>query len=181
MLNINIFDLLTKKRLWFAERGSSLKEKILKIISENNEKDVVKIDLDKIEVTDASFAREGFVKLIADISMDQNRPQILFINVDKYVEHNLYLSLKEHKKFALIVNKNNERKLIGKFTQQTSDTLKTLIECKEASTSELAKKMDIGLTTCNNRLINLYEMCVITRREVGQKSGGIEYIYKISI
>lgn len=182
MLHIDVYAEADKKKmLLFANGGAKLRERILNKINEQKEMDLVKLDFRQIEVTDVSFAREGFVKLVVHLGIESRRPQLLFVNVDEYVKQNLDLSFKEHKKLALITDKTKKWELIGKYTQQVQETVKTLIETGQTTARELAKHLQIELTTCNNRLTNLYEMCAVMRKEVGQKSGGIEYMYKISL
>ncbi len=180
MLEIDIYiETGKKKRLWFNEAGVQLRGNILKKIADHREIECVKLDFKRVEVTDVSFAREAFVKLLSDLTLEMNRPQVLLINIDDYVRQNLSLSLKDHKKFALITNSQDEWDLIGKYSQLAKETIAALIEVEEATARELAHRLRIGITTCNNRLSNLYEMCAITRKEVGQKSGGVEYMYKV--
>jgi len=170
-----------RKRLFFSESGIKLREKILRKIYAEKIYDIVVLNFKGIEVVDVSFAREGFVKLIAILGSDEIHPQLLFLNIDDYVKQNLNLSLKEHKKFALTVDEKKNWELIGKFTEQIQETVSVLVKLKETTAKRLAQELKIGLTTCNNRLLSLYEMCVITRKQVIQKSGGIEFIYKLSL
>ncbi len=173
-MKINIYDEVGKrKRLFFSDSGVKLRERIVKKIYAEKAHDLVILNFADIEVVDVSFAREGFVKLISMLSTDEPHPQLLFLNVNDYVKQNLDLSMKEHKK------KNWE--LIGKYSEQIRETVCALIKLKETTAKRLSKKLNIELTTCNNRLMSLYEMCVITRMQTGQKSGGIEFIYKLVI
>lgn len=182
MILINIYkEVDQKERLFFANQGTALREKILEKIAKQKETELVKLDFKNIEVSDVSFAREGFVKLVTHLGLEINHPQVIFINVDEYVKQNLNLSFKEHKKLVLITDIRNKWEMIGKYSQQVVETIDALNEEKQATAKELAQKLQIELTTCNNRLSNLYDMCVLTRKEIGQKSGGIEFVYKIGI
>ena len=67
---------------------------------------------------------------------------------------------------------------IGNTSQPLNDTINIMIKLKEANTKEIADKLNgIPLTTINNRLKSLYDMCVITRKEKSQQSGGKEFLY----
>lgn len=181
MLEIAIYKESGRKKLWFAESGIELRNKLLRKIFDSKEVELVRLDFSDIEVTDASYAREAFTKLIGMLSLEMPRPQVLFTNVDEYVEQNLELSLKAHKKFAAVVRKDGSWVLIGKYTHLSLETLEALIKLREATTKKIAEKLKIELTTCNNRLSTLHEMSIITKQERVQKSGGIEYTYKAVI
>ena len=181
-MKINIYDEVGKrKRLFFSDSGVKLRERIVKKIYAEKAHDLVILNFADIEVVDVSFAREGFVKLISMLSTDEPHPQLLFLNVNDYVKQNLDLSMKEHKKFALTADNKKNWELIGKCSEQIRETVCALIKLKETTAKRLSKELNIELTTCNNRLMSLYEMCVITRMQTGQKSGGIEFIYKLVI
>lgn len=169
-------------KLWLADSGRELKNKILDTISKKNREEIIILDLNNIEIMDTSYAREGFVKLILEIGMSNPHPQVLFKNVDEYVRQNLDMSLNYHKSFALVVNTTNTWNLIGKFSEQNLDTVKALIKRKEASAKQIAKDLgDIGLSTSINRLNQLYEFCICTRKELVQPTGGKEYLFKMEI
>ena len=169
------------KRLLFADKGIDFRNKVLSKINESNEKELVRIDLIDVQIGDVSFVREGFVKLITYLSDEPEHPQISFKNVQEYLKQNMDDSFTNRKKFAFIVDLNGKWDLIGKYSQQMIDTLKVLIRLEEAKARQIAEELGgIELTTCNNRLISLYNMCVISRKEIGQKSGGLEYLYRVT-
>ncbi len=169
-------------RLWLAENGKTLKNRILDQVSNISGLDLLVLDFDKIEVLDTSYAREGFVKLVSDIRINSYHPQVLFKNVDEYVKQNLDMSFNYHKIFSLVINPLNEWNLIGKFSEQNLETVKALIKRKEASAKQISKDLgDIGLSTSINRLNQLYDFCVCTRKELVQPTGGKEYLFKITI
>lgn len=169
-------------KLWFAEKGKELRNRILDQISNINVLDLIVLDLHKIAVMDTSYAREGFVKLILEVSMNSLHPQILLKNVDEYVKQNLHLSLKDHKVFTLTKDSTNKWNLIGKFSEQNLETTEALIKRKETSAKQIAKDLgDIGLSTTINRLNQLYDFCVCTRKESVQPTGGKEYLFKMEL
>lgn len=180
-MNINIFkEANNESRLWFAENGKELRNKILDQILKAQDFSLLILDLNKVEVMDTSYAREGFVKLLLEVNLNSLHPQIILKNVDEYVKQNLHLSFKEHKMFTLIFNNAGNWDLIGKFSEQNIETVKILMKKKEASAKLIAKELgDIALSTCINRLNQLYNNCICTRKELAQQTGGKEYSFKL--
>lgn len=169
-------------RLWFAEKGKELRDKIVNRLTKANEQNIVILDFDRIEVTDTSYAREGFIKLVSEISLNSVHPQIIFKNVEEYVKQNLHLSFSHHKLFTLVVNSRGKWDLIGKFSEQNVQTVNALIKRKEASAKQIAKDLgELGMSTSMNRLTQLYNSCVCSRKELVQPTGGKEYLFKIEI
>jgi anti-anti-sigma regulatory factor len=171
-----------EKKLWFAENGKGLKNKILDQVLKSPNDILLILNLNKIEVMDTSFARECIVKLIAEVKLSSPHPQIFLKNVNEYVKQNLHLSFKDHKVFTLITDNSNNWSLIGKFSEQNIDTAKALIKRKEASAKQIAKDLNnIGLSTAINRLNQLYDFCICTRKGLVQPTGGKEYLFSIQV
>ncbi len=53
-----------------------------------------------------------------------------------------------------------------------------VIRNKKVTANDLAEKLEISLTNCNNRLSTLHKMGLIKRERVNNPAGGIFYIYK---
>ena len=164
--------------LFTGPNGIKFKEKAHQRIYLEDEHELVKIDLKDTNTIDSSFCREGFVYLINELEQILKRPQILFINVSENAAQNLEVSFTYHKKNCLILDKNSKFKVIGKLAEAYVETIKVMIELKEASVRDVARKLEIEeLTTVNNRLKTIYDMCIINRKEVSEESGGKEYLY----
>ncbi|MBI4547531.1 MAG: hypothetical protein HY707_06115 [Ignavibacteriae bacterium] len=182
-MKLIVKDLTGQTRLWFGEKGIELRTRILAEVKKEKETKLLRVDLQGIEVTDTSYAREAFVNLVGLIGTEVERPQILFANVKQHVKENMHLSFKEHKKFTLITDEDGEWNLIGKFSEQLSETVKVLVQMKEARATEIKKKLkeEVELSALNNRLANLHEMCVVHRSAGAHDSGGIEYTYTLQL
>lgn len=164
--------------LFYAPNGIKFKNEVHALLHLENEKELLKIDLKDTNSIDSSFCREGFVYLINELSLSLNRPQVLFVNVSENVAQNLEVSFTYHKKYCLTTDENNCFKMVGKIAEPFKKTIEVMIELKEARVREVAKKLQIEeLNTVNNRLKSIYDMCIVKRKEVGQESGGKEFIY----
>ncbi len=164
--------------LFTGPNGIKFKEKVHQLLHLEDEHELLKIDLIDTNTIDSSFCREGFVYLINELSQIMRRPQVLFINVSENAAQNLEVSFTYHKKNCLVLDKNGRFKIIGKLAEAYTETIRTMIELKEATVRDVAEKLGIEeLTTVNNRLKIIFDMCIINRKEVSQESGGKEYIY----
>ena len=53
---------------------------------------------------------------------------------------------------------------------------------KKTKAKDLIKEIkELEITTANNRLKSLYDMCIVTRKEFAQEIGGKEFMYYLSI
>jgi hypothetical protein len=182
MLVVPISRLTSSDKLWFADKGVALRQSIVKLIEHEAEKDCVRIDLSGIKVTDTSFAREAFVKLVSHVAADPSHPQIRFLNVDEYVKQNLHLSFKDHNLFSMILNAGRSWNLIGKFSEPSVETVRAMVKLKTARVRDVSKELgSLELSTVNNRLVGLYQACIVGRLQSSQESGGIEYTYSLAL
>lgn len=171
-----VFDVIGSKQLWSADKGKIFRNIVITQYHTNKNVDEIEINLKKIEVADTSFIREGFVKLIVELSVEYGRPRLFFSNVSDYMLENLDTAFFKHERFAVTLH-NKKIKLIGKFSKQINETLKVLFYKKKATASMVAQNLEIQLNTVNNRLMKLYNMAIINRKELGQESGGKEFEY----
>jgi len=180
---MNVQNLTGSTKLWFGDHGVELRNTILDNLKKEKEKLILKVDLKGIEVTDTSYAREAFVNLVGIVGIEQERPQILFTNVQDHVKENMHLSFKEHKKFALITTEDGSWSLIGKYSGELVETIGILIKMKNARATKIKEtlKEKIEMSALNNRLASLYEMCVVQRSVGSQETGGKEYLYSLNL
>jgi len=177
-LNAQKVSKLKGDSLFYAPNGINFKNEVHALLNFDNEKELLKIDLQNTNSIDSSFCREGFVNLISELSLSLNRPQVLFINVSENVVQNLEVSFTYHKKYCLIIDKDSKFQIVGKSAEPFRETIEAMIKLKEARVRDVAKELGIEeLNTVNNRLKNIFDLCIIKRKEVGQESGGKEFIY----
>lgn len=168
--------------LYMAENGIKLRNQIYSLIHSQPELEKVVLDMAGIESIDSSFCREGFVKIISLLQTDTERPQLIFINATDNVRNNLHDSFTGWDKTGIVKTSDSKTHIIGKQSPHLFETLKVMLKLKEARTKDIATHLDnLPLTTLNNRMKSLYEMCVISRKEVIQGSGGKEYLYCLDI
>lgn len=175
---IEVKKLAQQAMLFTADKGIVLRNEMYLKIHNENEKMIVIIDMKGIETIDSSFCREAFVKFIGLMQSEPDRPQIIFENATFTVKDNLNESFTNWEKIGIVKTVDNVFNIIGKSSPPINETINIMLKLKKAKTKDLADKLNgIPLTTINNRLKNLHDMCVVTRKEVMQESGGKEYIY----
>ena len=177
---IKIKEITKRSMLFSADKGIELRNIMYELINKKEETKIVKIDMLDIETIDSSFCREAFVKLIGLMLSNSDKPQIIFENATSTVKDNLHESFTNWDKIGIVKTNDNKYHTIGKSSQPLNDTINVMIKLKETNTKVLSEKLNgIPLTTINNRLKSLYDMCIISRRETSQESGGKEYIYSL--
>lgn len=176
-MNIDISEIAGGRQLWYAEKGSSVRQAVSEIIRSNKHEKMFALDFKDVEVADTSFIREAFVKLLHEQRMETNRPQILFKNVSEYMIENLDASFSKHNHFTMVAT-GDQWDIIGKASQQLKQTLRIILSKKECTAKQLASDLKINMTAANNRLSKLLEMSVVSRTETSQQTGGKEFIYR---
>lgn len=177
-LIIEVKKIAKHSMLFTADKGIELRNEMYSRIHQEDERVLVVIDMKDIETIDSSYCREAFVKIIGLMQIDTDRPQIIFENSTQTVKDNLDESFTVWEKIGVVKTVDGKYSVIGKPSQPLIDTVNVMIKLKKARTKDIANHLDnIPLTTVNNRLKNLYDMCVVTRKEVQQVSGGKEFNY----
>lgn len=175
---IKVKKLTNKSMLFTADKGIELRNEIYSLVHKEKEIAILKLDMIEIETIDSSFCREAFVKLIGLLCSDTDRAQLLFVNASHNVKDNLHESFTVWDKIGIVVTIDSTFHIIGKSSQPINDTIKVMHNLKKANTKNIADKLaGIPLTTVNNRLKTLYDMCIVTRKEIAQSSGGKEFTY----
>ncbi|MNP44996.1 hypothetical protein D3C76_1388840 [compost metagenome] len=126
---------------------------------------------------DFSCASEIVSILILRLAGELKGNHILISGLSQFVEENVDAALHKAELCSLIISEGRQWRMIGKFSDTLQQTLKKVIEIGQADTPTLASALNIGVTSCNNRLKTLVTLGMVGREEQTSPTGGKQYIY----
>ena len=161
------------------EEGREAQKEIVQIIEEMPENERLILNLDGVKVFSGSFADEAVTTPYQRlISGEYGEKYMLLECKNKEILDDLEAKLEKRKLAMLAHNQDSSWYVVGKLKKHLQETLEEVIENKEITANDLANKLGITLTNCNNRLSTLHKMGLIKREKVNNPVGGIFYIYK---
>lgn len=162
-------------QLWGREEGKRIRDQI---IDQFNLQDKLVLVLDFTGVTriDFSCASEIVSVMILRISGELKGRHVLLQGLSAFVEENINAAL-DKAELCCITLVNDSWKLIGKYSDTLLQTLRKVDELKVTDTPTLSHKLNIALTSCNNRLKTLVNLGMIKKEEVIASSGGRQFKY----
>ncbi|CAM4527421.1 hypothetical protein [Paenibacillus xylanexedens] len=163
--------------LWGRELGKSVRDKIVDSFIKQSE-NVLLLNFNGVNRIDFSCASEIVSILILRLAGELKGSHLVLTGLSTFVEENVDAALYKAELCSLFLIDNDEWKLIGKFSDTLQQTLAKVIELGQADTPTLAAKLNITVTSCNNRLKTLVMLGLVNKEEVSSPSGGKQYIYK---
>lgn len=168
--------------LWGRLLGREVRESIEQILTDMQPGEVVIAQMQGIKVVDVSFAAEAFAKLYKAWSVSYTGKALVIGNPSDETEANISAALAPLNLLALVTEGNNNQNVrswhvIGKVADSDQETLEALAREKQATAPDLAEKLKINLTACNQRLRKLTDNGTIIRMKTSAESGGERYLY----
>ncbi|MDX1923965.1 MAG: hypothetical protein SFT91_01860 [Rickettsiaceae bacterium] len=162
-------------QLWGATPGDRLWREVLRNVSVNvGTPNLVLYDFSEVEAVNASFLKASVLPCYRDIGLlDNNVVFPIVCNLNNEVEDE-FLELLTSRKLA-ISQLDNKITILGNIETMLMDTLELLNSLDSSSAPELYKNFDskIGVTGWNNRLNELYNLRLVSRKKFGRT-----WIYK---
>ena len=164
------------KQLWSRKLGRKLREKAEEILEGMSAGSLLEIDVSEIEIFDYSFASELFAKLVLHLPIDYLGICLAVKGLNSSTEENLDTALKMTGVMMLVNEEDGCWHLLGKFSGADQTTLDALSRTEgSVSVQDLAKQLDIQVTTCSERLSRLAQLGTVHRLSAG--SGRVQYRY----
>ena len=179
-VNAMIIDFQLSKsssHFWGRIKGTAIRQEIEGLLEKAKADDIVIVDLSGVEVMDYSFSNEVFCKLISRVPKEYSGRHLVLKSVSEYVKENLDPALRDLKLMAFVMQ-DSSWFLIGNSKPTDIETLKALEELGSAELATLAKKLDISVNACSNRLNKLAEQGLIKKSEVDKPLGNEKYLYR---
>jgi len=161
------------------EEGREAQKEIIQAIEGVPEGEGLILSLNGIKVFSGSFADEAVVTPYQRLIGGEYGEKYMLLECDnKEVMGDIEAKLERRKLAILVLRGESGWYVVGALKKYLKETLGEVIKNKEVTANDLAEKLGISLTNCNNRLSTLYKMGLIKRERVNNPVGGIFYIYR---
>ena len=160
---------------WGSEEGRQVHLRLVEAIDGNPEALIVRISLEGIRRTDASFARASVIELAHRY---RGRRGICLVDIpSEDVLENWAAAARQREQNLLAWTDKGVRLLGPVLRKDTWELLKLVSQRGEMGTAEVAKVLKKQVTNVSTRLKRLYDDGLVMRQEVTAPSGGVEYRY----
>lgn len=138
---------------------------------------VLYVDTRSLEFVDYSFADEAFGVLVSRVAgREYGERHLVLVESDRDLLENVEASLRQRNLAMLRVPEvGGEPAVVGILEGHLLETLEAVREVGPITTADLASRLEVNHTACNNRATNLFERGLIARRK---ESGGRRYFYE---
>jgi Transcriptional regulators len=163
------------------EQGREAQEEVVQTIREMPENENLVLSLDGVKVFSGSFADEAVTTPYQRLVNGEYGEKYMFLECkNKEILDDLEAKLDKRKLAMLVHNDDSKWDVVGTLKKHLKETLEKVVEDKQVTANDLAKKLGISLTNCNNRLSTLQKMGLIKREKVNNPVGGIFLHLQIS-
>src|ERR687890_2240985 len=141
---------------------------------------VLYVDTRGVELMDYSFADEALGILVSRVSAGEygNR-HVALVEEDRELLENIEASLRQRGLAMIRVEEpGGDPKIVGEVSEHLLDTLRAIYEAGAITNADLAERLGINHTACNNRATKLFKLGLIHRRKNTAAPGGRQYSYE---
>lgn len=141
---------------------------------------VLYVDTRNVEMMDYSFADEALGVLVSRVAGGEFKDRYLvLVESDRDLLENIDASLKQRSLAMLRIDElGGERILVGDVPDHLLETLDVIEAAGSITNADLAAKLRLNHTACNNRAARLAKLGLIHRRVETAAPGGRQYVYE---
>jgi hypothetical protein len=141
---------------------------------------VLYVDTRGVELMDYSFADEALGILVSRVAAGEygDRHMVL-VEDDRELLENIEASLRQRGLAMIRVDEPGSAPMIvGEVSEHLIDTLRVIYEAGSITNADLAARLGLNHTACNNRATKLFKLGLIHRRKNTAAPGGRQYSYE---
>jgi hypothetical protein len=141
---------------------------------------VLYVDTRGVELMDYSFADEALGILVSRVSAGEyGDRRVVLVEEDRELLENIEASLRQRDLAMVRVDKPGARpQIVGEVPEHLVETLREIQDAGSITNAELAAKLGLNHTACNNRAANLFKLGLIHRHKNTAAPGGRQYSYE---
>jgi len=138
------------------------------------------VDTRGVELMDYSFADEALGVLVSRVAGGEyGERHLVLVEEDRDLLENVEASLRQRSLAMVRVDElGGEPGLVGKVPDHLVDTLWAIYDAGSITNADLAKKLRLNHTACNNRATRLAKLGLIRRKVETAAPGGRQYSYE---
>ncbi len=174
-LQIRLRDFMSRDDGWGHEEGQSVLGQLLRAVEDHSRVDLVRISLEGVRRTDASFPRESVVELARRYRGEKGVCLTHCTNQDLLDNWDAAALKKEQ---PLLVWNDDQYRIIGPPPSLgNQEMLQLALSRASITASTAAKALDLKITNASMKLKQLEQQGYLLRKEVVSPSGGKEFVY----
>jgi Winged helix-turn-helix DNA-binding len=141
---------------------------------------VLYVDTRGVELMDYSFADEALGILVSRVAAGEyGERRVVLVEEDRELLENIEASLRQRDLAMTRVDEVGATpKIVGELPEHLVETLGAICEAGSISNADLAAKLGINHTACNNRATRLFKLGLVHRRKNTAAPGGRQYSYE---
>ena len=160
--------------------GRRVREVLAEVLEELPGDGVLYVDTRGVELMDYSFADEALGILTSRVAAGEyGDRRVVLVEEDRELLENIEASLRQRGLAIIRVDEPGAKpEIVGEVPDHLVDTLRTIYEAGSITNADLAARLGLNHTACNNRATRLFKLGLIHRRKTTAAPGGRQYSYE---
>ncbi|MDX6381799.1 MAG: hypothetical protein QOI57_2823 [Rubrobacteraceae bacterium] len=141
---------------------------------------VLYVDTRGVELMDYSFADEALGILVSRVAAGEYGDRhVVLVEEDRELLENIEASLRQRDLAMVRVDEpDTVPKIVGEVPEHLVETLRVIYEVGSITNADLAARLGLNHTACNNRATRLLKLGLIHRSKNTAAPGGRQYSYE---
>ena len=160
--------------------GRRVREALAEALEELSSGGVLYVDTRGVELMDYSFADEALGILVSRAAAGEyGEKGVVLVEGDRELLENIEASLRQRGLAMIRVDEPGASpQLVGEVPEHLVETLQTIQDAGSITNADLAAKLGLNHTACNNRATRLFKLGLIHRHKNTAAPGGRQYSYE---
>ena len=160
--------------------GRRVREALVEVLEGLTSGGVLYVDTRDVELMDYSFADEALGILVSRVAAGEYGDRhVVLVEEDRELLENVEASLRQRGLAMIRVSKPGAApEIVGEVPEHLIETLQAIYDAGSITNADLAAKLGLNHTACNNRATRLFKLGLIHRRKNTAAPGGRQYSYE---
>jgi hypothetical protein len=160
--------------------GRRVREALAEVLEGLPSGGILYVDTRGVDLMDYSFADEALGILVSRIAAGEYGDRhVVLVEEDRELLENVEASLRQRALAMIRVNEVGESPgIVGEVPEHLVETLQAIYDAGSITNADLAAKLGLNHTACNNRATRLFKLGLIHRRKNSAAPGGRQYSYE---
>ena len=160
--------------------GRRVREALAEVLEGLPSGGVLYVDTRGVELMDYSFADEALGILVSRVAAGEyGERHVALVEVERDLLENIEASLRQRSLAMIRVDEvGGNPEILGEVPEHLVDTLRAIYDAGSITNVNLATKLGLNHTACNNRATRLLKLGLIHRSKNTAAPGGHQYSYE---
>jgi len=160
--------------------GRRVREALAEVLEGLPSSGVLYVDTRGVELMDYSFADEALGILVSRVAAGEyGERHVALVEVERDLLENIEASLRQRSLAMIRVDEvGGNPEILGEVPEHLVDTLRAIYDAGSITNANLATKLGLNHTACNNRATRLLKLGLIHRSKNTAAPGGRQYSYE---